>query len=143
MGLKESLSYLEGINKLFHAEITKLRKSKGTCETCVSLIKEINDLHKTLSKFTQGEEKLNLNLSSQRPSLNKDGLGFKKERNPSKDIDHKKKKLPIYKCTHCKRVGHLEPFCFNKLKISKGNNLRSSVTNSPRPKKMWGPKMKP
>lgn len=52
-------------------------------------------------------------------------LGFKSDRKPSKRLDHKKKNCLVYKCTHCKRVIHLKPFCFDKLKGSKGNIPRS------------------
>lgn len=42
------------------------------------------------------------------------GLGFKKEIKTRKDTNHKGKKRPVYKCTYCKRIGHLEAFCFDK-----------------------------
>lgn len=51
---------------------------------------EVVDLHEALCKFTQGKEKLDFILSSQRSSLN-NGIGFKKDKKPSKGIDHKKK----------------------------------------------------
>lgn len=70
-------------------------------------------------------------------------LGFKKDRKPSKGINHKKRNRLAYKCTHYKRVDYLNPFCFNKLNRSKGNNLRSSTTYAHGPKKMWAPYMKP
>lgn len=81
-------------------------------------------------------------LSSQRPFLNKDGLGLKKDRNPRKGIDHEKKIVQCINAHSVKRVGHLEPF-FYKLKRSKGNNLRSYRTNALGSKKMWASKMKP
>lgn len=64
------------------------------------------------------------------------------DRKPRKGIYLKEDKRPIYKCTHFKRIGHLEPF-FNKQKISKGNNLRYYGTNAPRPKKIWAPNVQP
>lgn len=54
------------------------------------------------------------------PSLNKNGLGFKMDRTYNKGLNHKKYNCPVYKCTHCKKFGHLEPFYFDKLKMSKG-----------------------
>lgn len=82
-------------------------------------------------------------LSSQRSSLNKNGIGFKKDKKLSKGVDHKENKYPVYKCTHCRRVSYLKPFCFDKLKRFKGSNLRSYGTNAPGSKKMWTPKVKP
>lgn len=76
--------------------------------------------------------------------LNNNGLGFKKDRKPIKDVYHKKKNHPIYKYTHCKRSSYLKPLCFDKLKISKGNNPRpSGKTNAHESKKIWVPKVKP
>lgn len=46
-----------------------------------------------------------------------------------KGINHKEQKRPVYKCTYCKIIGHLEPFCFDKFKRFKGNHLRYFETN--------------
>lgn len=43
-------------------------------------------MHETLSKFIEGKEKFDLILSSQKSSLNKNGLEFKKNKNPSNGI---------------------------------------------------------
>lgn len=99
-----------------------IRNSIEVCETYVSLKKEVKYLCETLSKFTNGKENLELVLSSQRPSVNKSGLGFKSNKMPSKGLNRKKNQS-IYKCTHYKKFGYLEPLCFDKLKRSKGNNL--------------------
>lgn len=53
------------------------------------------------------------------------------------------KKHLVYKCTHYKRIGHLEPFYFNKLERSKDNNIIYSETNALGTKKMWASKVKP
>lgn len=59
-------------------------------------------------------------------------------------LNHKKNNRLVYKCTHCKRVDHLEPFCFENLKRSKGNVPRPhGKTNAPGPKKILVPKVKP
>lgn len=143
LDLKESLKSLEEVNKSLKIEINKIRNLIETCETCVSPKKKVNDLHEILGKFTQGKEKFDLILSSQNPSLNPYWLGFKKDRNPRKVIDHKKKNCLFYKFTHYKRVGHLEPFYFEKFRRYKSNNLRSSRTNELGPKNMWVPNVKP
>lgn len=36
-------------------EIANIRNSAGTCETCVSMKKEVKNLYETLSKFTKGK----------------------------------------------------------------------------------------
>lgn len=85
--------------------------------------KEVIELRETIGKFTQGKDKLYLILSSQRYSLNKNGLGFKKDGKPSKGVNHKKTKHQVYKCIHYKRVGHLENFVFIKQRELKGPTL--------------------
>lgn len=77
--LKEYLNSLKEINKSFKIQINKIRNSRETCETCVPLKREVNDLHETLGNLNKGKENIDLILSSQGPSLNKDGLGFKKD----------------------------------------------------------------
>lgn len=63
-------------------------------------------------------------ISSQRPSLNKIGLCFKYDRTHSKEVNMKKVIWPVYKCSYCDKLGHLETWCFNKLKMFKGINPR-------------------
>lgn len=53
--LKENSRSLEEFNKLLKIEIIKIRNSKENCETCVSLKKEVIELHETLGKFIQGK----------------------------------------------------------------------------------------
>lgn len=65
------------------------------------------------------------------------------DRKSRKCLNQKNNKRPAYKCTHCTTIGHLEPFCFDKLKGSKGNHIISSMTNAHGPKKIWSPKVKP
>jgi hypothetical protein len=97
LDIKESLRYLKEINNSFKIKITKLRNSKEECKRCDSLIKEVINLRETLEKFTQGKKKLELILSSQRSSINKNGLGLKKERKTRNNIYHKVKKRPMYR----------------------------------------------
>lgn len=67
----------------------------------------------------------------------------KTNKKSSKGLDHKKKNRLVYKCTHRNKLGHLESLCVDKLKRSKGNNLRPyGKTSAPRPKKIWVPKVK-
>lgn len=56
-GFKESMHF-EGIITTFRIEITKIRNLKKTCKMCVSLKKEVIDLHKTLGKFTKEKENM-------------------------------------------------------------------------------------
>lgn len=144
LNLKEYLWSIEESNKLFKLEITKIRNSRESCETRVSLEKEVIESHETLGKFIQGKEKPDLIISSQSPSLHKNGLGFKKDRKSSKGVYHKKNNCPIYKYIHCKRVGLLKPFCFEKLKRFKGYNPRPyGKINPAGPKKIWVLEVKP
>ena len=55
LALKESLKSLEEIDKLFKIEINKIKNSRVTYETCISLKKEVIDLRDTLGKFNQGK----------------------------------------------------------------------------------------
>lgn len=58
------LGFLEESNKSIKLEITGIRNSRETSETCDSLKKEIIGMHDTLDKFTKGKENLDLILSS-------------------------------------------------------------------------------
>lgn len=69
--------------------------------------KKVTKLYETLCKFIQRKEKFDLILSSKRSSLNKNGIGFNKVREPSKCSDHKKKNRLVYKCTQYKIFDHL------------------------------------
>ena len=75
--------------------MTNMWNSIETCETCVSLKKELIDLHETLHKFTKGKENFDLILSSYKPSLNKSWLGFKLDKTPSNGLNRKKRNLLI------------------------------------------------
>lgn len=91
--------------------------------------------------FTKGKEYLMLSI--QIPSLYKNGLGFKPDRTSSKCLNNKKN-CPFYKCFNYNKLGHLETFYFDKLKRSKGNNLRLfGKTNTCGPKKILVPNLKP
>lgn len=67
--LNDYLEFLEKTNEMLKFKITNISKSNRACETCVSMKKEVMELHETLCKFTKGKENVNLILSSQRPSL--------------------------------------------------------------------------
>lgn len=49
----------------------KLRNSKGEFKHCDSLVEQVYDLRESLGKFTQGKEKVDLILSCQIFSINK------------------------------------------------------------------------
>ena len=46
------------------------------CDNCDILKNKISDLKKILDKFTKGKNNLNILLSNQKVSYNKDGLGY-------------------------------------------------------------------
>lgn len=81
---KEYVEFLEESNNLLKLETTNIRNFRETCETCVSLKREVTKLHKTLGKLTKEKENLDLILSSQRDYLNKSGIGFNPNKTPSK-----------------------------------------------------------
>lgn len=71
-------------------------------------------------------------------------MGYKHVRS-SNSVCHDRKKFnrPIFKCEFCNKFGHLEPFCYAKLRGSKWNNFRPlKETNTPRPKKIIVQKVK-
>lgn len=95
-------------------------------------------MQENLPKFILGKEKLELILSCQRPSLNKNRLRFKKNRKSSRGVGHKKKNRTIYKYTHCKIFDYLESFCLEIFYRSRGDNLRPyRITNAPGHRKIW------
>lgn len=144
LDLKESVKFLEERKKSLKLEITNLRNSRETCDTYVSFKKEVIDLHETLSKFTKGKENIDLILSSQKTCLNKNGLGFKRDKTHNKGLNHKKKNCTVYKGSYYNKFGNLEPFYFDTMKRYKDSNLRpSGKTNTHGPKKIWVPKVKP
>lgn len=80
-------------------------------------------------------------LSTEKSSLNKNGLELKTGRTPSKGLNHNKNNCPIYKCTH---AGDLATYSPSILTNRKGNNPTPYIkTNTTRPKKIWVPNMKP
>lgn len=82
-------------------------------------------------------------ITSWRSLISKTSIELEKERKTRRDIDHKGKKSHVFKCKHYDRIVYLEPFCLDKMKISKGNNLRSFVSNAPSPERIWAQKVKP
>lgn len=64
---KGYIDFLENGNKIIGEEITAIINQYlklDKCEICVSLKIEVDDLYETLGKFTKGNEKLDLILSS-------------------------------------------------------------------------------
>lgn len=104
-------------------------------------------MHETLGKFTKVKYKLDLVLSNQRYSFNKNDLGYKPNRS-FKNIcnDRKKSNHPIFKFNFCNKLDHLKPYFYaklNDLRWYKENNLRPLRTiNAPGPKKIQVPKLK-
>lgn len=82
-------------------------------------------------------------LSKQKSSFNKNRVGFNLDRSLGK-ISKNRTKLnqPIYKCSLCKNLGHLELFWYDKLTWSKENNNFGplTTTNTLEQKKYFGTK---
>lgn len=49
---KDYIEFLENINETLRYEIANIRNQANKSETCVSMKKEVKDLHETLSKST-------------------------------------------------------------------------------------------
>lgn len=56
LDLKDYIEFLENNNQTLREEMTNLRNQANKCETCVSMKKEVKDLHETLSKLTKGKK---------------------------------------------------------------------------------------
>jgi hypothetical protein len=81
-----------------------------------TLKKEVNKLIHTLGKAYGGEDRLLMCLSSQRVSLNKEGLGYTSKKSKAIFAPHK---ISFVKNngrygTSCKQVGHIEHYYKNK-----------------------------
>lgn len=88
-------------------------------ETCDSLRGEIEDLYKTLSKFTKGKYNLDMIPSNQIASYSKSSLGYQPDSSAKSFmiicLAEKKKNHTIYKWNYCHRFGQLEPYYFKKM----------------------------
>ena len=98
----------------------------------------------TLAEFVQGEENLSVMLGKQRPSYEKQGIGYNSTR--STGILKSKSSLnycfPFSTCKNCGIKGHPDKNCFKRNKNRKvwikKNDLPATNTNGPR--KIWGTK---
>lgn len=101
LDFKYYLKFLENSSEMCKHEVNNIRNLDGTCETYVSMKKEVKNLHETLGKFTKGKENFNLILSSQRSSLNKTGLAFKFDNTHNKEFNRRKMNRHVYKFSTC------------------------------------------
>lgn len=77
LAFQNHIKALESENDNISDEMNTLRRQDlkiNKCETCDSLRNEIENLHETLSKFTQGKQNLDMILSNQTTLYNKVGL---------------------------------------------------------------------
>lgn len=65
--------FLKISNKVLGNEIDEIRRQLVKCETCISLKNYLDNLHETLGKFVKGKKNLDLILSNQRASYDKNG----------------------------------------------------------------------
>lgn len=100
--LKGDSQFLENRNKILGKEISSIRRESlisNKCESYESLKNGVPNLHETIEKFTKGKNKLDLILSSQRNSFNRNGVGYKPNRSLNNSCyDRKKYNHPIFKC---------------------------------------------
>lgn len=66
-------------------------------------------------------------------TYNKNGVCFNPDRSFGKITKNRKKlNQPIYKCSFCSNISHLDPFFYDKLRHSKRNNpITLRDTNTP------------
>lgn len=94
-------------------------------------------------KFTKGEENLDLILSNPRPSLNKLYLILNQVDHIVKDKIWRNWITLFINANFEMKFGHLEYFCYDKLRIPKDGKPRLlRTTNVPGPKEIWIPKVK-
>ena len=89
--------------------------------------------------MVNGSKNLDLMLGSQKPDLDKTGLGFEEEvyEGSSKDSQHK-----IPGCIYCFKRGHSSKKCFFRTKARQRVKKPKKSTNTKGPKKIWVPKVK-
>lgn len=125
---KDYAEFLENNNKILYEEIVNIRREslKSTkCDSCDSFKIEVANIHETLSKFTKRKENLDLILSNQIPSFNKN-VGFKPYKSLKKITNNRKNlNYVVYKFSLYKKTIHLDHFIYDKLRRSKGNNPRT------------------
>jgi hypothetical protein len=91
-------------------------------------LKETNeDLCKTISKFTQGEENLNKLLGAQKCVFDKAGIGYRpfQKQKDFKNVFIKSSisNVPHSTCTYCNQKGHTQYFCDIKKDVRKGKKI--------------------
>ena len=74
--MENDLEKLQRKNNDLLKEIQSLKSPSQVCSNCESLQNKINDLNKTLEKFTSGKKNLETLIGNQRHAFNKEGLGY-------------------------------------------------------------------
>ena len=127
------------------------KKITDSCSCCDKYVKEIKELKNSLAKFSYSKNNLDVILSKQRYVSNKNGLGYKSEKQQKV---HKNFSTSTQKCNsnsitcfYCGRRGHGISTCYFKKNYSnikmiwvpKGSSV---YTNMQGPNKIWVPKSK-
>ena len=160
--LAEKYMDLKRKNTTLEIQIKNI-SSENICENCNELEKKNLALTKTLQKFTNGSEMLNVILKEQRVKNDRSGIGYKsetnrkgKKRNSEKSyLNYFQKTVhtsnPFAFCNYCNRKGHTTSSCFHKKGKNKslGNyqwvikgsyKISKNQTNPKGPKEKWVPK---
>ena len=139
-------------NEKVHISTISDKKISNSCSCCEKYEKEIKELKNSLAKFSYSRNNLDVILSKQRYVYNKNGLGYKYEKQQKV---HKNFSTSTQKCNsnsitcfYCGRRGHGISTCYFKKNY---NNIKmiwvpkgSSVyTNMQGPNKVWVPKSQP
>jgi hypothetical protein len=156
---KENKNLIENIQNSQSKEVSE-NKNDSQKENII-LKENVLQLKNDISNFVKSTETFQKIMGSQVSVFDKAGLGFRTNHKQKlyKNFfipERNEKTCEKYKCTFCKKYGHLEPFCFRKKKNQtfqkpRVNHKTSPVkfhkkkfseynTNHQGPKKIWVPK---
>ena len=154
--LESNVEELQKENDSLKKKIENLDISSKICQMCEILKAKVDDLTKSLEKFTNGKKNLDTLLGNQRIGLNKEGLGYEQITSKSflknffvrKSMGNK----PHITCYYCGQKGHGIDTCAHRKGTyvpSAGEKLiwmpKSSIIKSANPngpKTIWVPAKK-
>ena len=98
--LKTDVEVLQKENDLLKMKIERLDISSKVCQMCEAFKAKVDDLTKSLEKFTNGKKNLDTLLGNQILGPNKEGIGY--EKIASKNFFQK----PLCKKVYAKQASH-------------------------------------
>ena len=156
--LKREKQELEKLLETFQKPQIQETSKKDESEENKVLKKNVHRLENDITKFVRSTETFQNIIGAQKNAFDKTCIGFKTKDKQKlyENLFIPKKRVERYKCTYCKKYGHLEKFCFrkerdrvfqNKKIMFKTNfikfhteGLSHKNSNHQGPKKIWVPK---